>query len=181
MTVTPDDTGPAEPGFAIPDEDAVEEEVDVLYLAGQRPPAESAWLQVTTAEGRQGGEFTALFLPRNRPCASGGDVLLHVAPGSSLADEQWPLPAMRVRVMAVVAGAAIHVAAWDHLTLEEWPEIVRPAVAFAMGALKELQEHGADVGASRHPSGQVEVDSAAGAAVTGFPALPTSVRPAADG
>ena len=88
---------------------------------------------------------------------------------------------MRVRVMAVVAGSVIHVAAWDHLTLEEWPEIVRPAVAFAMGALKELQEHGADVGAHRHTSGRVEVDSAAEAAVAGFPALPASVRPAADG
>jgi hypothetical protein len=38
--------------------------VDVLYLAGQRPPAEGAWLWVTTAEARRGGEFTALFLPR---------------------------------------------------------------------------------------------------------------------
>jgi hypothetical protein len=181
MTVTPDDTGAASQGFAIPDDDATDDDVDVLYLAGQRPPAEGAWLWVTTAEGRRGGEFTALFLPRNRPRASGGDVLLHIAPGTSLADEQWPLPAMLVRVMAVAAGSVIHVAAWDHLTLEEWPEIVRPAVAFAIGALKELQEHGADVGAYRHPSGQVEVESAAGAAVAGFPALPTSVRPAADG
>jgi hypothetical protein len=32
--------------------------------------------------GRQArGEFTASFLPRNRPLASGGDVLLHIAPG----------------------------------------------------------------------------------------------------
>ncbi len=179
MTVTPDDAAPAAPGFAIPDEDVPDEDVDVLSLAGQRPPAEGAWLQVTTAEGRRGGEFTALFQPRNRPRASGGDVLLHIAPGTSLADEQWPLPAMRV--MAVAAGSVIHVAAWDHLTLEEWPEIVRPAVAFAIGALKELQEHGADVGASRHLSGQVEVEFAAGAAVGGFPALPASVWPAADG
>jgi hypothetical protein len=181
MTVTPNDAGPAAPGFAIPDDDVPDEDVDVLCLAGQRPPAEGAWLWVTTAEGRRGGEFTALFLPRNAPCASGGDVLVRIAPGSSLADEQWPLPAMLVRVMAVVAGSVIHVAAWDHLTLEEWPEIIRPAVAFAMGALKELQEHGADVGAYRHPSGQVEVESAAGAAAAGFPALPASVRPAADG
>ena len=69
MTVTPDDAGPAAPGFAIPDDDATGEDVDVLSLAGQRPPAEGAWLQVTTAEGRRGGEFTALFLPRDRPCA----------------------------------------------------------------------------------------------------------------
>ena len=131
--------------------------------------------------GQAGRGVHRLVPATERPCASGGDVLVRIAPGSSLADEQWPLPAMLVRVMAVVAGSVIHVAAWDHLTLEEWPEIVRPAVAFAMGALKELQEHGADVGAYRHPSGQVEVESAAGAAAAGFPALPTSVRPAADG
>jgi hypothetical protein len=86
-----------------------------------------------------------------------------------------------VRVAAVVAGSVIHVAGWDQLGLEEWPEIARPTVTFAMGALKELQEHGADVGACRHPSGPVDVESAAEAAVTGFPALPTSVRPTADG
>ena len=181
MTVTPDDTGAVPPGFVIPDDDAADEDVDVLCLAGQRPPAEGAWLWVTTAEGRRGGEFTALFLPRNRPCASGGDVLVHIAPGISPADEQWPLPAVLVRVMAVAAGSLVRVAAWDHLTAEEWPEIVRPAVAFAMGALKELQEHGADVGAYRRTSGQVKVESAVKAAVAGFPALPASVRPAAGG
>ena len=148
---------------------------------GAAPAAEGAWLWVTTAEGRRGGEFTALFLPRNRPCASGGDVLVHIAPGISPADEQWPLPAVLVRVMAVAAGSLVRVAAWDHLTAEEWPEIVRPAVAFAMGALKELQEHGADVGAYRRTSGQVKVESAVKAAVAEFPALPASVRPAAGG
>jgi hypothetical protein len=80
----------------------------------------------------------------------------------------------------VVAGSVIHVAAWDHIRLGEWPEIVRPTVAFAMGTLKELQEHGADV-AGHHPSGQVEVESAAEAAAAGFPALPSRVRGAADG
>ena len=55
MTVTPDDTGAASQGFAIPDDDATDEDVDVLYLAGQRPPAEGAWLWVTTAEGRRDG------------------------------------------------------------------------------------------------------------------------------
>jgi hypothetical protein len=84
-----------------------------------------------------------------------------------------------VRVAAVVAGSVIHVAGWDQLSLEEWPEIARPTVTFVMGALKELQEHGADVGA--HRSGPVEVESATEAAVTGFPALQASVRPAADG
>ena len=177
MTVTPEDSGAA-PGYTIPDRDAADEDVDVLYLAGQRPPAEGAWLWVTTAEARRGGEFTALFLPRTRPSASGGDVLLHIEPGATPAAE--PSPTARVRVAAVVAGSLIWVSGWDRLSLEEWPETARPAVTFAMGALKELQEHGADVGAHRHPSRPVEVEPAAGAAVTGFPALPTSVRPAAD-
>jgi len=178
MTVTPGDSGAA-PGYAIPDTDAADEDVDVLYLAGQRPPADGAWLWVTTAEARRGGEFTALFLPQARPSANGGDVLLHIALGATLDTE--PGPAARVQVAAVVAGSVIGVAGWDHLSLEEWPEVARPTVAFAMGALKELQEHGADVGAHGHRSGLVAVESPAAAAVTGFPALPVSVRPTADG
>jgi hypothetical protein len=178
MTVTPEGSGAA-PGYAVPDTDAADEDVDVLYLAGQRPPEEGAWLWVTTAEARRGGEFTALFLPRARPCANGGDVLLHIAPGATPDTE--PGPTARVRVAAVVAGSVIGVAGWDHLSLEEWPEAARPTVTFAMGALKELQEHGADVGTHLHRSGLVEVDSAAEAVVTGFPSLPTAVRPAAGG
>jgi len=174
MTMTPEDSGAA-PGYAVPGTDAADEDVDVLYLAGQRPPAEGAWLWVTTAEARRGGEFTALFLPRTRPSAAGGDVLVHIAPGATAETE--PGPVARVRVAAVVAGSVIGVAGWDHLSLEEWPETARPTVTFAMGALKELQEHGADVDAHRHPSGLVEVQPAAEAAAMGFPALPASVRP----
>ena len=88
----------------------------MLYLAGQRPPAEGAWLWVTTAEARRGGEFTALFLPRNRPWQAAATCWSASRRAASLADEQWPLPAMLVRVMAVVAGSVIHVAAWDHLS-----------------------------------------------------------------
>jgi hypothetical protein len=179
MAITPDDSGPAGPEFTVPDDDAVPaEDVNVLTLGRQRPPAEGAWLWVTTAEGRRGGEFTALFLPRDNPCATGGDVLLHVARGSGKEAERWSEPTVLVRVRAVVAGSLIQVAAWDHLDLDAWPEIVRPAVAFAMGALKELQEHGADVGAHRHPSGLVAVESAAEAAVAGFPSLPAWVNAA---
>lgn len=69
-------------GGEVPADDVADEEVDVLYLAGQRPPVEGAWLWVTTADAGRGGEFTALFLPRNRPVASGGDVLLHIALGT---------------------------------------------------------------------------------------------------
>jgi hypothetical protein len=91
MTVTPEDSG-APAGYAIPDDDAADEDVDVRYLAGQRPPAEGAWLWVTTAEARRGGEFTALFLPRTRPCANGGDVLLHIAPGATPDTRPWAEP-----------------------------------------------------------------------------------------
>ena len=176
MTVTPDDDGTAGPGYAVSDDDGVPgEDVDVRPLAGQRPSAEGAWLWVTTAEGRRGGEFTALFLPRDNPRATGGDVLVHIAPGPGRRPGE---PAALVRVRAVVAGTLVQVAAWDQLGLDEWPETVRPTVAFAMGALKELQEHGADVGAHRHPSGLVAVESAAGTAMAGFPSLPVRVNTA---
>ena len=152
MMTTPDGVGPAAagpetPGWDIPADDVADEDVDVPSLAGQRPPAGGAWLWVTVAEARRGGEFTALFLPRTSPRACGGDVLLRIAPGTSQAEEHWPGPTARVQVQAVVAGSLIHVAGWDHLSLDLWPEAVRAAAAFAMGALKELQEHGADVGA----------------------------------
>ena len=177
MAVIPDDNGTAGPGYAVPDDDgAPAEDVDVLLLAGQHPPARGAWLWVTTAEGRHAGEFTGLFLPRGNPRAAGGDVLLHIAPGTG--DQQRPgEPGVLVRVRAVAAGSLIQVAAWDRLGLDCWPEIVRPAVAFAMGALKELQEHGADVG-SHHHGGMVEVKSAAEVAVAGFPPLPARVNAA---
>lgn len=175
MTVTPGDHGTAGPGFTVPDDDGVPaEDVDVRSLAGQHPPAEGAWLWVTTAEGRRAGEFTGLFLPRDNPHATGGDVLLHITPGTGRGERPGE-PGVLVRVRAVAAGTLIQVADWDHLGLDCWPEIVRPAVAFAMGALKELQEHGADVGAHRHPGGLVAVRPAAETAVAGFPSLPAWV------
>ncbi len=112
MTITPDAAGPDGAGWEIPADDAADEEVDVLYLAGQCPPEEGAWLWVAT-DARRGGEFTALFLPRIRPRASGGDVLLRIAPGRGEGDvEQWPVPSVRVRVWAVAAGSLILVAGW---------------------------------------------------------------------
>lgn len=113
------------PGWVVPDDDVADEDVDVRSLAGKQPPASGAWLWVTTAEGRRGGEFTALSLPRTSPRACGGDVLLHVTPGgvgylSGAPDEQkatepsGPEPVAEltaaVRVRAVVAGALVHVA-----------------------------------------------------------------------
>ena len=76
----------------------------MLSLAGQRPPAGGAWLWVTVADAGRGGEFTALFLPRTRPRACGGDVLLRIAPGAGQAEGHGPGPAARVQVRAVAAG-----------------------------------------------------------------------------
>jgi hypothetical protein len=97
MMTTPDGAGPAAagpdaPGWDIPAGDVPDEDVDVLSLAGQRPPPGGAWLWVTVADARRGGELTALFLPRSRPRACGGDVLLRIAPGASQAEER-PGPA----------------------------------------------------------------------------------------
>jgi hypothetical protein len=169
MAATPDETAPGTARMEIPADDVADEDVDVLTLAGQRLPAEGAWLWVTAANGTPGGEITALFLPRNRPQASGGDVLIRLTPGTDDADERWPVPTARVQVWAVVAGSLVPVAAWDRLDLDEWPEAVRATVAFAMGALTELEAHHADVGARE----QVDVETAAGAAAAGFPSLPT--------
>jgi hypothetical protein len=38
------------------------EVLDVLTLAGQLPPADGAWLLVTTADSAPGGEFTTQIL-----------------------------------------------------------------------------------------------------------------------
>ncbi len=172
MTATPDGAGTDAPGWEVPADDVADEEVDVLYLAGQRPPAEGAWLWVTTADARQGGEFTALFLPRTRPVASGGDVLVHIASSKGEGEAgHWPVPSARVRVWAVAVGSLIPVAGWDRLDLDGWPERVRATAVFALGVLKELQEHGADVGARD----QVEVETAAESASAGFPSLPVWV------
>lgn len=79
MTARPSGSAGA-PGWEIPDDDAGDEDVDVLSLAGRQPPAGGAWLWVTTAEAGRGGEFTALFLPRHRSLASGADALLRIRP-----------------------------------------------------------------------------------------------------
>ena len=62
---------------------------------------------------------------------------------------------------------------WDLASLDLWPEIVRSPVVFALGAMRELQDHGADAG-SRD---QVDLVAAAGSVPTAFPALPTRVNP----
>ena len=165
MTAEPSGSGSSH-GWEIPDEGVGTENVNVLALAGQPVPAGGAWLWVTAAEGRRGGNFTALFLPRQHPAACGGDVLVHVSPAGEPGET-----AARVAVWAVVAGSLVRVAAWDPAGPDLWPEIVRGTVAFAMGALMELEQHGADVSARQ----QVDVIAAAGSVPAGFPSLPTQV------
>ncbi len=168
------------PGWVIPDDDVADEDVDVRSLAGTQPPAAGAWLWVTAAEGRRGGEFTALALPRTNPRACGGDVLLHVGPGGVWypGEQNAPDPpeiaaagpTVAVRLRVVVAGSLVHVASWDHLGVSQWPEQVRGTVAFTLDALRELHEHGAGIGVR----GQIEVEAAAQAVRYGFPGLPTA-------
>jgi hypothetical protein len=66
------------------------------------------------------------------------------------------------------AGSLILVAGWDRLPADDWPERVRATAVSALGVLKELREHGADVRARD----QVEVEAAAESASAGFPSLP---------
>jgi hypothetical protein len=136
---------------------------DVLFLAGQRPPAEGAWLLVTGVEGAPGGKFTAQVLPGAGALAFGGDVVVRVAPDDPAAGQ--PPPAARVQVYAVLGGQVVPVASWPAQDLDAWPEQIRPAVAFAMGVLTELEEHDADLGAHV----QVDLTRAAAQATAGFP------------
>ena len=172
MTARPRKAGdPRE--WEIPDSDVADEDTDVLALAGRQPPAGGAWLWVTTAEARRGGEFTALFLPRRRPAACGGDVLVRIAPPEHAAGDTGPAAtAARAEVWAVAAGSPARVASWDPVGLDAWPEIVRAPVVFALGVLRELQDHGADVG----PRDEVVLVPAAGWVPTPFPALPAQVN-----
>ena len=170
MTAVPSGSAPV---WVIPADDAGDEDVDVLSLAGRQPPAGGCWLWVTAAEPRRGGEFTALALPGNRPLASGGDVLVHLAPSPGW-ETAGGTPVADVQVWAVVAGSLLLVAGWHATSLSQWPENVRIPVVFAQGVLRELQDHGADTGSRE----QVDVIAAAGSVPAAFPALPVRVSAA---
>jgi hypothetical protein len=147
---------------ALPDDADREGEVDVLYLAGQRPAGVGEWLLITTVDGPPGGEFLARALPVDGRCAHGGDVLIR------LTDQTADLEPTVVSVSAwvVIRGLLIPVATWDQQDLDGWPERTRAAVAFAMGMLTELEEHGADLGAGQ----RADLDTAAATATAGVPA-----------
>ncbi len=161
-----DPAGPGRPvtgGPGFPDDAEDDGDVDVLYLAGQRPAAPGEWLLITAVGAMPGAEFTARVLPDGGPSAHGGDVLVHLAAGP--AGHLEPLT-VRAGVWAVISGHLIPIAQWDRLEPEGWPEKIRTSVAFAMGMLTELEEHGADLAAGR----RVDLDDAVLTATAGIPA-----------
>jgi hypothetical protein len=152
---------PVGPG-SLPGDADRDGEVDVLYLAGQRPAPPGEWLLITAVDGAPGAEFLARVLPPDGRQAHGGDVLAHL--GAEPAQDLDPLM-VRVSVWTVLGGRLVPVAAWDRHDPEGWPEQIRPTAAFAMGMLTELEEQGADLGA-RH---RVHLDEAAVTATAGIP------------
>jgi hypothetical protein len=150
-----------------PDAD-LEDEVDVLFLAGQRPAGPGEWLLITAVEGPPGADFLARILPAGGRHARGGDVLVHLAADPETGDLE-PL-AVRVSAWAVLNGLLITVARWDALDPDGWPERVRATVAFALGMLTELEDHGADLGAYH----RVDLEAAAATATGGVLAGVTS-------
>ncbi len=93
-----------------PDDADRDGDVDVLYLAGQRPAVPGGeWLLITAVTATPGAEFTARILPAGGRHARGGDVLVHLAaePGGHLE----PLT-VRAGAWAVIAGHLIPVAIW---------------------------------------------------------------------
>jgi hypothetical protein len=171
MTATPPDL----PGRAVPAGPAGPadpQDVDVLLLAGLRPPDEGQWLLVTEADGLPGAVFSAYVLAPGGRHGRGGDVLIRLAraPRKAAGPE-----AVDVSVWAVISGRLVPVAAWDRLDAEGWPERVRQTAAFVIGVLTALEEHGADL----RPRDRIGLNSAAAAATPGFPSWLTFGPPPA--
>ena len=159
----------ADPGAAaggmlgFPADSDSDDDVDVLYLAGQIPAAPGEWLLITAVDGLPGAEFTARVLPFAARQAHGGDVLVHLALEPATGHED--VPALRVGTWAAIDGLLIPIAAWDRVDPHGWPERIRASVAFAMSVLTELEEHGADLGASQ----VIDLDDPATTAPAGIP------------
>jgi hypothetical protein len=172
MTATPRDRALPDPGSS-PGSGILNEpeDVDVLYLAGQRPAPEGEWLLITEVDGAPGATFSAWVLPPGGRHAHGGDVVIRLAPGTGGEPDT-----VEVSVWVVIRSLLIPVAAWSREDPDGWPERIRPAAAFAMGILTELEEHpGAYIGAGD----QVSLDAAAARAVPGIPLHMTAGPPAA--
>jgi hypothetical protein len=103
---------------------------DAGELAYEPLPAQGRWLVAVTC-GQPGGEFKVRSLPVASPRTSAGDVLVWIVP-------QEAGFFVRAEVWTVTVGVLVPVAAWEHLLAQIWPEVVRPAVAFAMDAMSGL-------------------------------------------
>jgi len=163
----PEPGGPGSEMAAIPRDAEHDDDVDALYLAGQLPSDDGEWLLVTELDGLAGAAFTVRHLPRDAWHAHGGDVLVRLLPDTGITGQ----PAVLAEVWAVVGGHLILAGTWNRQEPEEWPERIRPALAFTMGMLTELEEHDADLGA-RH---RVRLE-AADTATMGVPLGITSGR-----
>jgi len=141
------------------------EDVDVLFLAGQRPAEDGEWLLITEVDGLPGSAFSAWVLPPGGRHGRGGDVLVRLTPGTRTGD--LVPDTIDVSAWAVISRRLVPVAAWPRQDLDGWPERIRPTVAFAMGILTELEDHdGADLGARD----RVDLDAAVATATPGIPA-----------
>jgi hypothetical protein len=165
---------PAGPDSGMPGipDDLDRDDLDVLSLAGLAPPPDGDWLLVTSLDSQPGGGFTAQHLRRHELHAHGGDVLVRVAPDTGSPGQ----PRVRAQVWAVMGGRLVLAGSWDRQSPDDWPEQVRPAVAFTMGMITELEESGADLG----PLRLVRLDDP-DAATVGVPFGITAGRAAAPG
>ena len=154
----------------IPDDADSYEDINVLSLAGQIPPDDGEWLLVTSLDSQPGAGFLARHLRPDELHAHGGDVLIRVLPDA----RRRGLPEIRAEVLVVLGGYLILAGNWERQDRDWWPEQIRPAVAFVMGMVTELEENGADLGARY----RVRLDDPA-AAVVGVPLGVTSGRAAA--
>jgi hypothetical protein len=148
---------PGEP--SIPRDTDGEGYLDVLDLPRAVPADGGEWLLVTELVGEPGAGFQVQLVPRNAEHAQGGDVLVRLLQEAGSSGE----PAVRAEVWAVAGGRMILAGTWARQDPAGWAEQVRPAVAFAMGMLAELEDHGADLGA-RHRV-RLEAADAAGMGV----------------
>ena len=157
------------PGF--PDDADRDGDVDVLYLAGQLS-AGPEWLLITGVDGMPGAEFTARSrrwrARRSWRRRRGAPDHRARAPGAA----DGPRRGLGRHVRAPVSGRGA-----DRLEPEGWPEKIRATVAFTMGVLTELEEHGADLAAGR----RVDLDDAAVTATAGIAADVTSALAGSSG
>ena len=96
-------------------------------------------------DSQLGGGFLARHLWSGELHAHGGDVLIRLLPDPRRGGQLG----IRADVLVVLGGYLILAGSWVRQDRRRRPEQIRPATAFAMGMITELEENSADVGA-RH-------------------------------